>query len=131
MPIHATFTVDDWDEGPLWEAPEGSKVTRATVSQTVEGDATGAGTAHWLMAYRADGTAEYTGIQLLDGQADGRRGTLVLRSTGTFDGTTARGQLEVIGGTGQLAGMSGSGTFEAPHGSAATVELELSGIKVR
>jgi hypothetical protein len=39
--------------------------------------------------------------------------------------------LEVIGGTGQLAGMSGSGTFEAPHGSAATVELELSGIKVR
>jgi hypothetical protein len=131
MPIHATFTVDDWDEGPLWEAPEGSKVTRATVSQTVEGDATGAGTAHWLMAYRADGTAEYTGFQLLDGEADGRRGTLLLRSTGTFDGTTARGRLEVIDGTDQLAGMSGSGTFEAPHGPRATVELELSGARVR
>jgi hypothetical protein len=131
MAIHATFTVGSWDEEPLWEGPDGRKVTRATVEQTVDGDASGRGTAHWLMAYRADGTAEYSGIQLLDGAADGRRGMLVLRSTGTFDGTTARGQLEVIDGSGQLAGMSGTGRFEAPHGSVATVELELTGAKVR
>jgi hypothetical protein len=131
MAIHATFTVESWDEEPLWEAKDGSKVTRATVGQTVEGDASGTGIAHWLMAYRADGTAEYTGIQLLDGAADGRTGTLVLHSAGTFDGTTAQGQLEVIDGTGELAGMSGTGTFEAPHGSAAQVELELDAVKVR
>jgi hypothetical protein len=131
MAIHATFTVGSWDEEPLWEGPDGRKVTRATVEQTVDGDASGTGTAHWLMAYRADGTAEYSGIQLLDGAADGRRGTLVLRSAGTFDGTTARGQLEVIDGTRELTGMSGTGRFEAPHGSVATIELELTGAKVR
>ena len=131
MAIHATFTVGSWDEDPLWEGPDGRKVTRTTVEQTVEGDAAGTGTAHWLMAYRADGTADYLGIQLLDGAADGRQGTLVLRSAGTFDGTIAQGQLEVIDGTGELAGMSGTGTFEAPHGSVANVELELTGIKVR
>jgi hypothetical protein len=131
MAIHATFTVDSWDEEPLWKGPDGSKVTRATVAQTVEGDATGTGTAHWLMAYRADGTADYTGVQLLDGSAEGRSGTLVLRSAGAFDGTTAQGTLEVIDGTGELAGTVGTGTFEAPHGSVATVELELTGVKVR
>ena len=131
MAIHATFTVGSWDEEPLWEGPDGRKVTRTTVEQTVEGDAAGTGTAHWLMAYRADGTADYLGIQLLDGAADGRQGTLVLRSAGTFDGTIAQGQLEVIDGTGDLAGMSGTGTFEAAHGSVANVELELTGAKVR
>jgi hypothetical protein len=131
MGIHATFTVGDWDEEPLWEGPDGRKVTRATVTQTVDGDASGSGTAHWLMVYRADGTAEYTGLQLLDGTADGRTGILVMRSAGTFDGTTARGELEILDGSDELAGLSGTGTFEAPHGSVADVELELSGAKIR
>ena len=127
MAVTATFTVKDWDEQPLWEGSDGSKVTRADVRQTVEGGMAGDGMAHWLMTYHTDGTAEYMGVQRVDAAIDGTRGTLVMRSTGTFDGTRAAGRLEVIGATDGLAGTSGEGTFEAPHGAVATVTLELSG----
>ena len=129
MAVTATFTVKDWDEQPLWEGPDGSKVTRADVRQTVEGGMAGDGMAHWLMTYQADGTAEYTGVQRVDAAIDGTRGTLIMRSTGTFDGTKAAGRLEIVGATDGLAGISGDGTFEAPHGSAATVTLQLSGTR--
>lgn len=125
MPITATFTVANWDEEPLWEGPDGAKVTRAEVSQEVAGDLVGTGVASWLMFYRADGTADYTGFQRFEGTMEGRRGALVLRSEGTFDGSTASGRLDVTSGAEGLAGVTGAGTFEAPHGSAATVRLEL------
>lgn len=128
MSIIAAFKVGNWDEEPLWEAPSGAKVTHASVRQDVEGDISGAGEARWLMCYRSDGTADYTGFQRVEGTFRGREGTLVLRSDGTFDGSTAKGWLEVAEATDGLVGVRGSGTFEAPHGSVGTARLELSGI---
>ncbi len=92
MSIIAAFKVGNWDEEPLWEAPSGAKVTHASVRQDVEGDISGAGEARWLMCYRSDGTADYTGFQRVEGTFRGREGTLVLRSDGTFDGSTAKGR---------------------------------------
>lgn len=128
MSVIAAFKVDNWDEEPLWEGAGGAKVTHAAVQQDVEGDITGAGEARWLMCYRSDGTAAYTGFQRVEGTLKGREGTLVLRSDGTFDGSRATGRLEVAEATDGLAGVTGSGTFEAPHGSVGTATLEFSGI---
>ena len=66
-------------------------------------------------------------MQLVRGVVDGRKGSVVLETIGDFDGTTASGTWTVIPGsaTGDLAGMTGTGRFEAPHGPNATYTLEV------
>jgi hypothetical protein len=80
------------------------------------------------MAYRPDGRARFVGFQVVDGEVAGRRGTLVLETAGEFDGRVARWDATVVAGssTGELKDATGAGTFEAPHGSTAFYELDLS-----
>jgi hypothetical protein len=79
------------------------------------------------MAYQPDGTARFVGLQLVDGEVAGRRGTFVLQTAGEFDGAAARWEASVVPGspTGELSDLSGGGRFEAPHGSQASYALEL------
>ena len=78
------------------------------------------------MAYRADGTADYVGLQHLVGTLGGRSGSFVLSSPGTFDGQAATGTWTVLEGSGteELAGLTGTGTFTAPSGGEPTVTLD-------
>jgi Protein of unknown function (DUF3224) len=78
------------------------------------------------VCYRADDTAEFVGMQRVDGRLGGRSGSFVLRSAGTFDGKEARGELAVVpgSGTGELTGLQGSGEFSAPLGSEAHMKLD-------
>jgi hypothetical protein len=124
--MNGSFQVASWDESAYAER-EGRRLTRASVTQHFEGDVAGEGTAEWLMAYQPNGTAHFVGLQLVDGEVDGRRGTFVLETIGEFDGAAARWQANVVAGssTGDLAELSGNGRFEAPHGSQASYELEL------
>ena len=71
------------------------------------------------MCYR-DGGADFVGMQLVDGKLDGHRGSFVLSATGAYEGTTSKMQLEIVAGsgTGELAGISGSGEFMAGPGTA-------------
>jgi hypothetical protein len=50
----------------------------------------------------------------------------VLQSTGAFDGGEASGPLTIVSGsgTGDLAGITGSGSFSAPHGRTPSVSLD-------
>jgi hypothetical protein len=118
-----TFKIDSWDEEPH---DEGGGLARAVVKQTFSGDISGAGRTEWLMWYRADKTADFTGYLHVDGGIGGRSGTLVLQSTGAFDGKEAAGPLEIVegSGTGELAGISGRGSFRAPMGGEPSVALE-------
>ena len=124
--INGRFQVASWDESP-YEEREGRRLTRATVTQHFEGDIAGEGSAQWLMAYQPNGTARFVGLQLVDGEIDGRRGTFVLETAGEFDGSVARWEASVVSGssTGELVELAGRGRFEAPHGSQASYELEL------
>jgi hypothetical protein len=124
--INGGFQVASWEES-AYEEHEGRRLTRASVSQHFEGDIAGEGTAQWLMAYHPNGTARFVGLQLVDGEVAGRRGTFVLETKGEFDGAMARWEASVVSGsaTGELAELSGGGRFEAPHGSRASYELEL------
>lgn len=124
--INGSFKVAAWDESP-YDEREGRRLTRASVTQHFEGDIAGKGSAQWLMAYQPDGTARFVGLQLVDGEVAGRRGTFVLETAGEFDGTVARWEAGVVSGslTGELTELTGRGRFEAPHGSQASYELEL------
>lgn len=120
------FTLTSWNEDTVTEWENGGKLTRASVAQDVSGDVTGTASTEWLMCYGADGTARYVGLQRVEGTLAGRDGSFVLESSGEFDGGVARGTLRVVpgSGTGGLAGVTGEGKFEAPHGPTATFTLD-------
>jgi Protein of unknown function (DUF3224) len=122
----ATFTLDGWDEQPYAELAEGRKLTRASVKQTFSGDIVGTGTVEWLMSYRPDGSAEYVGLQVVTGSLGGKAGSFVVSTPGTYDGQGAAGTWTVLDGsaTGELAGLTGTGTFSAPSGGEPTVTLD-------
>ena len=125
--MKGSFQVSEWNED-AYDERDGRRLTRASVGQRFEGDIAGDGAAEWLMAYRQDGRAHFVGFQLIDGEVAGRRGTLLLETTGEFDGQVAQWDATVVSGscTGELAGAEGAGKFEAPHGSRASYELDVS-----
>jgi len=79
-----------------------------------------------MMVYREDRTADFAGYLRVEGGIGERSGSLVLLSTGEFDGKEAAGPLEVVrgSGTGELAGIAGTGTLRAPMGGEPTVSLD-------
>ena len=84
------FRISSWDEDTYGELDGGGKLSRAAVEQAFEGDIEGTGAVQWLMCYRGDDTADFVGLQSVDGTVGGRSGSFVLRTSGTFDGSEAR-----------------------------------------
>ena len=123
---NASFQVTGWDEQTFVELDGGGKLTQATVQQAISGDIEGSSDVRWLMAYTAEDRAEFVGVQTVTGALANKSGSFVLRSVGTFDGKQAVGDLTVVdgSGTGDLEGISGTGSFEAPMGDTATVSLD-------
>ncbi len=121
-----TFEIADWDEKTYLELDGGGKLTEAKVTQKLTGDLVGEGSVIWLMAYTDKQTARFVGIQRIVATLDGKKGSFLVETTGDFDGKTAEGEWTVIpdSGTGDLAGISGEGSFGAPHGSQAEYELD-------
>ena len=124
-----TFTVAAWSEDTYSELDDKGKLTKATVGYQLSGGIEGEATWEALMFYRADGTAEYTGLQHVSGQIGGRSGTCVMIADGSYADGTASGTWRVIpgSGTGGLTGLSGSGSSVAtstPPG-AFTFDYEL------
>ena len=78
------------------------------------------------MCYREDKTADFVGLQRFEGRIGSRSGSFVMQTRGSFDGTEAKGSLDVVAGSGteELSGITGTGTFAAPLGSTAAVELD-------
>lgn len=121
-----SFDVLSWQEDVYEEGEDGAKLSRADVTQRFEGGVTGEGAAQWLLAYRPDGTAHFVGLQRVDGSIGGRKGRFVLETIGDFDGQVATWKASVVPGsaTGELRGLTGHGSFGAPHGSRASFELD-------
>jgi hypothetical protein len=124
--VRGEFTVTSWDEETYSEREGDRKLTRAAVTQDLDGDVTGKGQVEWLMSYAEDGTAHFVGLQVFEGVIDGREGTAVLETVGDFDGKEASWNGKVVdgSGTGEWAGLSGEGQFRAPHGNTATFSFD-------
>lgn len=120
------FDIASWDEEPYVQVDEARKLTRATVTQRFSGDISGEGSVEWLMFYRADGTADWVGLQRIVGKLGNRSGSFVLQTAGSFDGSKAFGDWSVVPGSGtdEVEGLQGSGRMEAPMGSSASYELD-------
>jgi hypothetical protein len=122
----ATFTIKNWDEKPYHEIEGGGKLTRATVTQSFAGDIEGEGVVEYLMAYRAEGTASFVGLQRIEGRLGGRSGSFVLQLSGTYENGAAQATWSVVRGTatGDLQGLMGDGGFHAEHGPAGAATLD-------
>ena len=117
-----SFTVKSWDENTYRELDGSGKLTKASVVFAVEGDLTAEAAWDAVMCYRPDGSAVFTGYQRMTGEVDGRAGSFVLLADGEFVGGEARSRWQVVEGTGtgELAGLTGSGSSVAtstPPGS--------------
>lgn len=121
-----TFEIAGWDEKTYQELERGGKLSEAKVTQKFTGDIDGEGGVIWLMCYTDPNTAHFVGLQRIVGSVSGRKGSFVIDTDGTFDGSVAKGDWSVIlgSGTGALAGISGEGHFEAPHGPTATYTID-------
>ena len=128
---NARFAIKTWDEKPYSEAPGSPKLTRASVTKTFTGDVEGEGSVEYLMMYRADGSATFVGLERVVGRIGSRSGSFVLERTGVFEAGQAKETYTVVAGsgTGELAGLRGSGTTAVGHGleHPFTLEYELVG----
>jgi hypothetical protein len=120
-----TFEVTGGMDDPYEELDGGIKLTHASGSQTFSGDIEGEGAVHWLMLYRPDKSARFVGLQRITGAVAGRRGTFVLAAEGDHQAGSSRIRLTVVpgSGTGDLVGIEGTGTMEAPGGAKGTYEF--------
>jgi hypothetical protein len=124
--VSGELKVTEWNEEPFVERDTG-KLTKASVVQEMSGAIEGYTTIVWLLAYRADGTADFVGMQHIEGAIEDRTGSFVVSSQGAFDGERAAAAWTVVkgSGAGELSGISGFGSFDAPHGGQATYELSF------
>jgi Protein of unknown function (DUF3224) len=123
--LDTKLEIKKWDEQPYREFTDGRKFTRAEVA--LEGTGDGLDTARFeaLMYYHADGTSTFVSLMHIDGALDGRSGSVVLRTEGAFDGTTATSRSEVIDATGDLAGLTGTAESASTHDDYPLMPLTL------
>lgn len=109
----ATFTIDAWEDAPLAVFPETAGLTQATVRKTFSGDLEGSSTALLLMAQNATSRA-YVAQEYITGSLHGKHGSFVLQHSARDEGEQPQGQWHIVAGsgTGELAGLRGSGTYQ-------------------
>lgn len=119
------FQITGWEESTYQEIAGGAKLTRAKVAQTYSGAIEGSSSIDYLMAYSADGSAAFVGLERVTGSVDGHSGTMVLQHVGTFAQGAARSAWTIVAGAGTdgLTGLRGSGSYVAGHGAPAEVSF--------
>lgn len=126
-----TVTAKTWDESHVAEATAPHAVARAEFTTEWAGDVEGTSTCALLIAYTGGDPADaqslvgpYVGYELVTATIGGRSGTFVLSTQGSHGDGVAETTIEVVAGsgTGELAGISGSGRYRA---EAMTYELTL------
>ena len=122
----AIITVHTYEPAAYDEPAQGPALARIHVEESFSGDISGDGTVEFLQAAQADGTASFVGIERVTGTIAGRSGTFLLQDAGTVQGSIVSGDWFVIpgSGTGELAGLRGTGGFRANLGEGAQVHLD-------
>lgn len=122
MPTQTTghFTSAHWKERPAGSSDANPTVTRASVTNTFSGGIEATDTVcEYTIVYVGDKTGIFTGIEVLAGSLDGRKGAFAVQQRGTFDADGAlRGTFEVVphSATGDLQGLRGTGHFATRQG---------------
>jgi hypothetical protein len=124
--VSGEFETKSWDENDVERLGDELRVTKATFVQRFTGGIEANTVSDTVMSYRGDGTADYVGFLRVVGSLNGRDGTFVLQTVGSFDGKEVNGSSAVVSGsgTGQLTGLRGQGTLRAPLGPTGTYTLD-------
>jgi hypothetical protein len=125
MSTQATGSIDmkSWDEktwdGQAHDAVTGHKLTQGTMIGGYSGELDATGETRFVMTYADDQNCLSVGHELVSGKLGERTGTFVLQHLGEFhDGVVTGGFTVVPGsGTGELAGLSGSGEIVWAEGA--------------
>ena len=123
--IESTFDVTGWDESPVDDTQP--KITQTSVTKSFAGDLEGSSQMNYVMVYDDDGSAGLVALERIDATIGDRSGCILLRHVGQFADGAATADIEVLPefGTGDFAGVSGTGTMRAdPSG---TMSLDLDG----
>jgi hypothetical protein len=121
-----TFEITGMHEDPWGRDGDEPRLTRAGGTQRFSGDIEGDGVVEWLACY-VDGQARLVGLQRIDGSLTGHDGAFVIEATSDHDGKQSSGTWRIIEGTGsgELAGITGSGSFEAGGGRTVAYRLDF------
>ncbi|MFC0115250.1 DUF3224 domain-containing protein [Kibdelosporangium aridum] len=116
------FECTAWDESVYAGAEDGAKIGDAKMTFRYSGILEGEGKSAGLLMYTADGTGNATGAEFFTGKIDGRQGTVILRTTNTFNAEKVTGTFEVVPGTGtgELENAKGHGSYEMKMGTMST-----------
>lgn len=119
--------IASWNETPVEEFDDDSKLTRALVRLSDGADGLASGLVGMLAYYRPGGTSSFVTVMRLTGILDGRAGSFVLRGEGAFDGTTASGPMTIVAGsgTGGLARITGTCESVSTHADYPFMPLTL------
>ncbi|WP_455221016.1 DUF3224 domain-containing protein [Kaarinaea lacus] len=112
-----TFRIAGWDEQSFAEVEDAGKLCRASVIKTYTGEISGEGKLEYLMAYQTDGSAVFTGFERVIGTVGGKTGSFVFQHSGNYrNGEMTQESVILPGsGTGELAGIKGTGNITAGH----------------
>jgi Protein of unknown function (DUF3224) len=122
--IEARFEIASWDETPFEDGDEATKLTEVLVAKRYEGDIKGTSTTKWLMAYAADKSALFVGVEHITGTIGGKTGGIVLIHDGEYRDGVASAELRVASGTEGLAKVAGTGKFRADPAGSITLDLD-------
>ena len=122
----AVITVAKYEPEVYDQPAEGPVLTRIHVEESFNGDIEADGVVEFLQSANADGSASFVGIERVSGTLAGRTGTFLLQDQGTVGGNLVEGEWFVVpgSGTGGLAGLRGTGGFQANLGEGANVWLD-------
>lgn len=122
----ATTAVRVYQQVAYDEPAEGPTLSRIHLGELFSGDIEACGITEFLQSTNADGSASFVGIERVVGTLGGRRGTFLLQSTGTVSGNVVSAEWLVIpgSGTGELAGLRGTGGVRSNLGEGGTAHLD-------
>jgi len=113
-----TFTMVNWEES--YYTPEGTWPRLSTVesANTFTGVVEAETILRYTMIYLTETRGVFTGLQTFTGTVAGRRGSFTVQEQGAWEDTTVTSEFTVIpgSGTGDLAGISGTGEYRAVQG---------------
>ncbi|HVV10745.1 DUF3224 domain-containing protein [Amycolatopsis sp.] len=111
-----TFAMKNWEEAVVSGPEDGPRFAHAHATFEYSGLIEGNSACDFLLYYAGEGydgagqTAP--GLERIDGSVDGRKGSFVIRHEVGYGNEGVRGSFTVVpgSGTGELAGLAGSGT---------------------
>ena len=123
--IECTFACTTWNEEAFSEIEGGPKLARAYVTNTFDGGIVGTSVLAYLLIYVSEAFGTFVGYERIEGTVDGREGSFCVREGGTFDATSISAELTIVDGrgTGDLAGITGTGSYKTIHGMNETATI--------